>query len=304
MEVVKEAILEGTSGAIGEPISSGRRTEPHRSLKVVAGIDPHQPFDAVMHTLRSLSPNGMDVHLVHGFNPEPKHNARERGRTAELTLTGARAALEASGLGAAWIQRTADPAEALIDVAEAEGADLIAIGSPIAKGGRVARALLKRSPVSILVARRAPPQEGIRVVLATDHSPFMNSCIRRLLAMNPGGIREIVVLTANEVSAGAVAMLVHGLPDLSEKAEHWISEKLMEENQRVCELLAPLGAECRAEVREGTTSTAISKSMSETESDLLLIGAPEHCLLEKLAYGSASEDQFLNAPYSVLALRP
>lgn len=295
-----------SSVGLGEPISVGRPGYAEGGpLKIVAGIDPHEPFDAVMGTIRALAPHGASVHLVHAFDPKPQHNAAERGEQAELTLSGARAALEASGLGAAWIQRTSDPAKALMDVAEAEHADLIAIGSPSPGGGRVARQLLAKSPVSLLIARTVPKQtQGLRAVLATDHSPFIKEGIRRLLRMNPAGLKEIVVLTANQVVGGAAAMMVQGLPGLAEDAERWIAEKITEENAKVCETLAPLGAVCRPEVREGYPNEMIEAAMRDSDSDLLIIGAPEHGLLERLAFGSVSGEEVLRAPYSVLALRP
>lgn len=291
-----------TTGAGGQ---GGRARLNRDFIKVVVGIDPQQPFDVLMQTLQAFSPRSVSIHLVHAFDPEPIGNASARGQRAEQTLSGVRAALETSGLGAAWIERTSDPVEALIDVATAENADLIAIGPPCQSGGHVADRLLKRSPVSILVARTVPRKpEEVKAVLATDHSKFTNECIQRLLRMNPEGIREMVVLTANQVVGTAAAMAVHGLPDLADKAEEWISEKLTQENQHVCDLLVPLGAVCRPVVRKGYANEAIAQTMADSEADLLILGAHQHSVLQRFAFGSVSAEEVLHAPYSVLALRP
>lgn len=291
----------------GEPVSAGRHT-PRSSgqpIKIVVGIDPYEPSDVLIQTLRAFTSRDVELHLVHGFCPEPIESAAERGNDSRKTLASVRTALETSGLGAAWIERTDDPVQALLDVAEAENADIIAIGSPRHGGHGVARGLLDRSPISLLVARSAPHRpDSLSAVLATDHSDYMKDAVAELCRMNPDGFREIVVLTANELPGGAAAMMVHGLPALASRAEDWISEKLTEENQKVCESLASLGAICTPIARKGFPNEVIASAMKGLDTDLLILGAPHHGRFERFAFGSVSADEILNARYSVLALRP
>jgi len=144
----------------------------------------------------------------------------------------------------------------------------------------------------------------LSVVIATDHSQFMTDALAELCRMQPTGLKNVIVLTANAVVGSATTMLVHGLPELGEKAERWISEKVGEENQNVCQSIASLGASCTAEVREGYPNAVIGQAMAEHCADLLILGAPPHSSFERFAFGSVSAEEVLNAPYSVLALRP
>jgi nucleotide-binding universal stress UspA family protein len=199
----------------------------------------------------------------------------------------------------------------LIQLAAEEGADLIAVGSS-RKGelgslflGSVSRSVLTGSPVSVLVAKHRPyHSDGLVAVFATDHSDYSKRCVDELIRIAPSGIRRIVVLTANELDATKVGTLVHGLPELANEAERWITDRLRLENGRICERLTAICPVCEVAVKEMPVEEAIRSTMKEHGADLLILGAQGHGFFERLMLGSVSFRQAVAEEYSVLILRP
>ncbi|MGV3618513.1 MAG: universal stress protein [Fimbriimonas sp.] len=100
----------------GEPLAVGRliSPEPKRKLRVVLGVDPEQSLEGTIATLRQLAGHGLELHVVHVFDP----------RSGDADLAKCRAALEAEGLGGTWIYRGSDPARGLIAAARNQAADI------------------------------------------------------------------------------------------------------------------------------------------------------------------------------------
>jgi len=267
-------------------------------LKVVVGVDPSQPNDAVLEMLKALAPGRLHIHLVHAFDPTSSADGDFSLRRSQWTLSQARNALEIGGYGAAWIQPSDDPVDTLIHFAAVERADLIAIGTPRMGRGKVAKGLIERSPYNLLVSKSPPKNaKGLSAVLATDQSIYMIGCIARLAKVWPHGIQQLTVLTANE---SRTAWLSQG----ANKSVRQTTQDLLESNRRICEALAPLGVTCRAEVREGYRNAVLYEVMSENQADLLIMGGPNREDPAPLALQSISAELAIHSPYSVLILRP
>jgi nucleotide-binding universal stress UspA family protein len=71
----------------------------------------------------------------------------------------------------------------------------------------------------------------------------------------------------------------------------------------VCERLRPLNAACESVVVEGLPIPAIREAMRETESQLLILGAKGHSLLERLSLGSVSYHFAIGEAVNLLILR-
>jgi nucleotide-binding universal stress UspA family protein len=203
------------------------------------------------------------------------------------------------------------PAERLLAVAEAQRADLIAVGSTRKSAlgslfvGSVSREVLRASPVSVLVTKRPTVHpEGLVAVFATDHSEYANECLEELVRLAPSGLRRLVVLTSNEIDATKVGVLIHELPALADRAEGWITERLIQENRRIADQLSAFGPRCEAVVKEMPVNAAIRLAMEEYQADLLILGAHGHGFFERFFLGSVSFHQVAAEPYSVLVLRP
>lgn len=282
------------SGATGEPVSVGRSDSysTPRRLRVVVGVDPDESTVPVIETLRMLGGHGPELHLVHVLKGDYK-------------VGKARVELETAGLGGTWITRGSDPAWGLIEAARNQSADLIAIGAPISGEGRVAKALLTNSPVSLLIAKEPPKHpDGLIALLATDHTDYMSACIDRLLLLRLSGIRELVVFTANEVVGGTAAMLVNGLPQLAGKAETWVTERIQQENAQIAARFAPYCGSVTAAAKPGVPKDVIEEALAHYNADLLILGAEPRCFLDRLLFGSVTFDEVVSGRRSVLALRP
>lgn len=280
----------------GEPLSAGRAEDflAARPVRVVVGVDPASSLEPVVGTLRALRSNGLEPHLVHVLTPEDDNGKLSRARSA----------LEAAGLGGTWIQRSGDVAQGLLIAAENQMADLIAIGASRSGEGSVAKSLLARSPISLLIARTQPRRPGrLTAVLATDHSDYMARCIDRLADWHLDGIRDLTVLTANEVIAGTAAMLVNGLPQFAGKAEKWVTERIEAENRLIAARFATLCPVVRAVAEPGQPKEVIEASMGRLDADLLILGAEPHGVLERIFMGSVTFDEVTKGTHSVLALK-
>jgi nucleotide-binding universal stress UspA family protein len=217
------------------------------------------------------------------------------------------------------------PAGTMLSEAKQRGVDIIAVNAS-GQGtlealftGSVARALVAGTTKSVLLARPTETVGSLRVVLATDHSGYMDSCVEALAQMAPRGIGHLTILTvypellsytyteplspsvnirqseiAYDASDNSVGGETH--PTMEERSQH-IIEKLR----------GALGSPetvFDTQVIPGKPSEIITQAMLDTKADLLILGAKGHSVIERLVLGSVSFDQAIGQhPYSVLILR-
>ena len=199
------------------------------------------------------------------------------------------------------------PVDSLLAHADGSGAELIAVDatqrSPFDRllAGSVARGIVDHAKQSVLVAR--PPQNDgpLRVVFATDHSPFAEACAKKLAAWAPHGIESLTVATA--WPEGRVAALEPLLGQTGVSLGEALREALVRRNRETVQLLGSMAKQVDSAVVPGDPNDALRQVVEETSADLLIIGARGHGLLERLTMGSVSLHQTLHSPVSVLVLR-
>lgn len=191
------------------------------------------------------------------------------------------------------------PAERLLEAAKRTKADLIAIDSRrcgvVAASyiNSLARALTLTSPTSVLITKGQAGVRGVfRAVFATDHSPFAERCLNRLLELAPEGLKEVHVVTAFELDE-TVAGLV-------EPAE--IEGRLTELNQAACTKLESAGYRAVSHVRRGPPNETIHRAMADIRADLLIVGSQGGGDVSLV--GSVTLHQVTAEFYPVLVLRP
>jgi nucleotide-binding universal stress UspA family protein len=116
---------------------------------------------------------GASIELVSAFEPVPAGRLREEAREiprdmqwivnprvdVEATLRDAAEAVEAAGVPVRTYAREGDPADAILDVAEERGADLIVVGNKGMTGakrfllGSVPNKVSHHAPCSVLIIR-------------------------------------------------------------------------------------------------------------------------------------------------------
>jgi nucleotide-binding universal stress UspA family protein len=198
----------------------------------------------------------------------------------------------------------------VLDQADELNVDVLAVAST-RKGtlatmftGSMSRSIVTGSRHTVLVAKEGVRDQGpIEAVLATDHSPYMERAVDRLLSLAPKGISKIHVVTAYEVSDKEAELLHANLPALDGHIEKWIEGKLREKCEALVGKLSQHGYAADYELSASQPNQAIHQAMTKTGSELLILGAQGHGFLERLFVGSVSFHQLVAEPYSVLILR-
>jgi len=290
-------------------------------MKAIVGIDLSGSTSAA-HLVNRLRFEPVILHLVHvvesvfpdgSFPPfGPNHAITEmiyvREEEGKAALDRARAIV---GNGCESEVRRGDPATELMDAADEQHADLIAIHSE-SKGtygdlffGSVAKGLVQAADQSLFVSKGAVATDGpLTVVFATDHSAYADKALGLLLSWAPKGIEKMYVLTANETAPAVAALLVHDLPHLKDEAPIWIREKLEDLNRQTVERIQRAGIEAEGVVIDAHPNDAMKSVMQDTGADLLALGAQGHGFLARLRMGSKSFHQVVGEHYPVLVLRP
>ncbi len=204
-----------------------------------------------------------------------------------------------------------NPVRELLNRADETHTDLLAVRGSDKNSlaafflGSVARALVEGASQSVLLTRGAAPQRPLRVVVATDHSEYMDKALEKLTAGAPQGIGHLTVLhvlpapykadmdqLAQEIAHEAYGRPVRTPEEVTGAAAKALGEKL------------GLPAEAiHSVVAHGSISDAIETTLSVADADLLILGAKGHTLFERLTLGSVSFRAVTTCPKSVLVLR-
>ena len=139
--------------------------------------------------------------------------------------------------------------------------------------GSVARALVEGAQQSVLVTRGSAPDHPLRVVVATDHSAYVEAALAKLVALAPRGIGRLTMVYALPESGSYV-----------EQAQQRTQEAALRLGEQLG--LAPDTVQCR--VGQGDPFPVIEAALADTDADLLILGAKGHSLLERLTLGSVS----------------
>jgi nucleotide-binding universal stress UspA family protein len=294
-------------------------------MRIVVGVDGEGASESALAWVQSLQftqpqvilasvvepPRPPVVGVVAPFSEEAYlQSVQAQTEALQARLTNAQQRLQAHGIAAETTLLHGHASAKLLELADARDADLIALGAT-RKGalqallvGSVVRAALTHARQSLLIAHTPPPADKpTHAVLATDHSEYNYRCLERLVQFAPQGIRRIAITTAFDLDEETLQSLTRTAPAVQQSGVEWIIEQLHERNRQVCERLRPLNAACESVVVEGLPIPAIREAMRETESQLLILGAKGHSLLERLSLGSVSYHFAIGEAVNLLILR-
>lgn len=292
-------------------------------IRIIAGIDSaHYPNALLfLERLRFASASVQLMHVVEALLPEQSFEElgsdhplniafREMKRQGSEHLAKAEEMLRSSGYEIKTAIESGDPARCLIEAALKDNADLITVGSA-QKGhwgslfyGSVAKSLTSAAGSSLLIAKSPPTSDdGLKAVLATDHSPYCNECINRFFAFQMNGIHHVTVLTSlNSKDAQRIGKVLQ--QEEVEAADFkQIRTETENSNAALCDRLNAQGIECDSIVSEKNPQDAIASTMKDTSADLLILGAQGHGAWQRLRMGSLSNFQVVATPHNVLILR-
>jgi len=184
-------------------------------------------------------------------------------------------------------------------------ADLVAIGSrnrsslTTAILGGVGQGLAADSSKSFLVSHGdVAPAGGLRCVFATDHSPYADLALSRLLDWQPKGIEEITLFTAIEPDSRRGH---RGTTDLADLSDPKVLAARITKFERQIE---QEGIKATARFGAGHATQAIDAFVTESRADLLIVGARGHGFVERMLLGSVATTLVNSAKYPVLIVRP
>jgi nucleotide-binding universal stress UspA family protein len=141
---------------------------------IVVGTDGSETAgEAVREAIELANAVGASIDLVSAYEPVSKDRLREESRQApedvqwmvnpredvEATLKEACERIESAGVKVTTYAREGDPADAILDVAEERGADLIVVGNKGMTGakrfllGSVPNKISHHAPCSVLIIR-------------------------------------------------------------------------------------------------------------------------------------------------------
>jgi len=144
---------------------------------IVVGTDGSDTArQAVREAVELAAALGASIELVSAYEPVAGQRLRDEAREAprdlqwminaredvEATLREAAAGAEAAGVAVRTYAREGDPADAILDVAEERGADLIVVGNKGMTGakrfllGSVPNKVSHHAPCSVLIIRTEP----------------------------------------------------------------------------------------------------------------------------------------------------
>ncbi|MFQ3610437.1 MAG: universal stress protein [Fimbriimonadales bacterium] len=294
-------------------------------MKIVIGVDSNGAYQHALRWVAALGFANPEVYLVAAVEPVrpplvgvvapfPEEVFLEAQRTqrhlAETALQQASELAQNAGLKPQTLLREGHASNEVLKTADELNADLLALGASQKSTlqaffvGSVVRAALTSAKQSLLIAHTPPPSdEGIRAVLATDHSSYNRRCVELLVQFAPHNLRRLAITTAYELDDETLQIILKGMPALGEEGSDWVVEQFHTRNRQVCEMVQPLGASCESVVVQGPIIPSLREAISETQSQLLILGAQGHSLLERLSLGSISYHFATAEQYNLLILR-
>jgi len=200
------------------------------------------------------------------------------------------------------------PAKSILDFAEAQGTNLIVIGSHGLNGtdgvaiGPVAETVTRHAPCSVLVvgrpahdfANRRSAQDPIRIsklLACTDFSTCSMRALEHAIFLAAEYEAELTVIHVLE-KMPAPGQWENGIRQLVKRIEEWTCPEL-----RGSSIV-------RSVVRTGEPYREIVQQATEEQSDAVIMGVPARNALDLAIFGSTTDRVIQFSPCPVLAVRP
>lgn len=320
-----------TSNAKGMQILQESKPDPSIStaptMRTLIGVDSEGLYRSAVDLLGRLKFAGNRATLAHFDSvitpvggPGPIVYDFADSVEIQETLESAGAALleessdaaKAAGLGESpkTVYALGNSSDSLLELADAERADLVAIGSrkhgPLECFflGSVGRALAIGAKQSFLIARGPRKTEGpVRAIFATDHSDYANRCFARLLDMDPRGLEHVTIVTATESSIDSSFGAEVGFDDRTPYSVTAAEDRMRARGAVMAAQLADKGISAEFHLVEGNPAESLHQEMETRSADLLILAARGHGFIERIFIGSLALHVVVAEPYSVLVLR-
>lgn len=222
-------------------------------------------------------------------------------KPCEDALAGAKRMAETEGALIKAVCEEGEPYQRIIDLADAENAELIIMGrrglqrlERVLVGSVTAR-VIGHSQRDVLVVPRDAGIGWRRILLTTDGSKYSKAATERAIDFAAAYGGEITVLSVVDVPAEFYAEAPKVVDDLIEKARGYA-----EDARQAAEAG---GIRAEAYVREGETYEVITAFGREKGAETIVMGSHGRTGLRRLLMGSVTEKVIGHAPCPVLVVR-
>ncbi len=202
-------------------------------------------------------------------------------------------------------------ADALLDFAEDQGTELIVVGARGLSGvqrwllGSVSQTVARYAPCSVLVTRPTQVQEPgdrpFRVAVCHDGSDSSQRAVDTLASMTWGPTVELAVLNVLPVASH------YGMEYLQTMEPYWREELIRAEDavDAAVKQLSGVAKNVKREFRRADwVADDIVEYLTDSQTDLVVLGDRGHSRISRLLLGSTSERVLRHAPCSVWIVRP
>ncbi|HET6410187.1 MAG TPA: universal stress protein, partial [Chthoniobacteraceae bacterium] len=223
----------------------------------------------MVHSVESVLPDG-------GFpGPESPHVVAqiidEMEAAGEKALQASAASLSNCVVNTRSVMGS--PLRNVLDIAKAESADLIVVGtqdrSAFEKAilGSVTRGLLSSSEHSFMVGKVYGTHEGpVTAVFATDHSDYCDRCAEMLIGWAPKGIEHLIVVSVFDSADD--------------------DQSLDADTAALVERFKPHFGSVTGMNRRGNVEAQLHEAVTEANAEVMIIGAQGRGFFDRLRSGS------------------
>ncbi len=293
-------------------------------MKIVIGVNDFEIGLKLGDFVSRLQFKDAEYHFIHALLPlivppgdsvtgdmlnelEQANQAELKRREAKLTEIAAKFH-ETHSLVSSSVVRGSAVTE-IIGYSERIGADLIVIGRQEHSAidrlflGSVSRGLVIGAKQSLLVVKIPVESKSGRLgaVFAVDHSAYCNKCVERFRSFAPRGLSHLTVLSIT--TDLDIARLHWALPERLRDLEKALVDKVKAKTWDLAHVLTGMAPVLEATSEIGDRREVIRKTVEQSQSELLILGAKGHSLIERLSVGSVSLQQALEERHSVLIVR-
>jgi len=276
-------------------------------MRVLLAIDGSRSADRARDLVATLSwPRDSQIRIVAAI----RHGDGQERYTLDTALDAAERDIARPGR---WVDRIlldGRPATAIVDEAEAFGADLVVVGSrghgPIQSMvlGSVSAEVVDHAPCPVLVVRDAP---FTSVVVAEDGSPSARAAadlaaswpILRGLPVTVLSVAETLLPMPTGMTPGLYDEVIASYHESVDDARRQADA----ESVVTAERLAAAGVATKPATREGDAAHEIVEFARIHETGVIVVGTRGHTGLARLVLGSVARNVLLHAPCSVLVVR-
>lgn len=292
-------------------------------MKILVGVDSAHHYQSAINMVYRLElpepswtlAHSVEVHMpVVAYGSAAEAAYREEfvqvaNVTGENALDDAKHYIHSLGFEPETILLAGGAGESLAHFADDAKVDIIAVHSE-RKGrlgsfflGSVSRALAIGAHQSVLITKgKILPIGQVKAVFATDHSDYANRALFKLIDLK---------LKLNHIEVVSVLHVGSKVPvdqpdpiysSVSVEEALWQEAKV--KTDQVVSKLIDAGYSASGKTVDAHINEGLHHAMTESDSDLLILGAQGHGVMRRVMLGSVSLHQVVVEPYSVLILRP